>query len=133
MESADSGVRIGEVAAYLGLSSSRIRQLADSGAIPSTRSSGGQRLFDLGEVRAALARRSLPLDPLTAAEEATPSWHRELTLLGLSEDVVWARIQDDLGLQDSPARRIMRFAFTEMLNNAIDHSSSETASIKWWM
>ena len=133
MESADSWVRIGEVAADLGLSSSRIRQLADSGAIPSTRSSGGQRLFDLGEVRAALARRSLPLDPLTAAEEATPSWHRELTLLGLSEDVVWARIQDDLGLQDSPARRIMRFAFTGMLNNAIDHSSSETASIKWWM
>jgi excisionase family DNA binding protein len=133
MESADSWVRIGEVAADLGLSSSRIRQLADSGAIPSARSPGGQRLFDLGEVRAALARRSLPLDPLTAAEEAKPSWHRELTLLGLSEDVVWARIQDDLGLQDGPARRIMRFAFTGMLNNAIDHSGSETATIKWWM
>ena len=27
----------------------------------------------------------------------------------------------------------MRFAFTEMLNNAIDHSGSETATIKWWM
>ena len=26
----------------------------------------------------------------------------------------------------------MSFAFTKMLNNAIDHSGSETASIKWW-
>jgi anti-sigma regulatory factor (Ser/Thr protein kinase) len=126
-------VRIGEVAADLGLSVSRIRQLADSGAIPSTRNPSGQRLFDLGEVRAALARRALPLDPLTAAEEAKPAWHRELTLLGLSEDVVWQRVQEDLSLPDGLARRIMRFAFTEMLNNAIDHSGSETASIKWWM
>jgi anti-sigma regulatory factor (Ser/Thr protein kinase)/predicted DNA-binding transcriptional regulator AlpA len=127
-------VRIGDVAAELGLSVSWIRQLADAEAIPSTRSSGGQRLFDLGEVRAALARRALPLDPLTAAEEAKPSWTRELTLLGLSEDVVWGRVKEDLGLlADSPARRIMGFAFTEMLNNAIDHSGSETTSIKWWI
>lgn len=125
-------VRIGEVAAELGLSASRIRQLADSEVIPSTRSSGAQRLFDLGEVRAALARRSLPLDPLAAAEEAKPSWQRDLTLLGLSEAVVWSRIQQDLDLPDGEARRIMSFAFTEMLNNAIDHSDSENASIKWW-
>jgi anti-sigma regulatory factor (Ser/Thr protein kinase) len=125
--------RIGEVAAELGLSASRIRQLADSEIIPSTRSSGGQRLFDLGEVRAALARRSLPLDPLAAAEEAKPSWQRDLTLLGLSEDVVWRRVQQDLNLPDGEARRIMGFAFTEMLNNAIDHSGSEDASIKWWV
>jgi anti-sigma regulatory factor (Ser/Thr protein kinase) len=26
----------------------------------------------------------------------------------------------------------MRYAFTEMLNNAIDHSESETVSITWW-
>lgn len=133
MGQADDLVRIGEVAAELGLSASRIRQLADSGVIPSTRSAGSQRLFDLGEVRAALARRSLPLDPLTAAEEAKPSWERELTLLGLQEDVVWRRIQDDLRFPDSEARRIMSFSFTEMLNNAIDHSDSETATIKWWV
>jgi excisionase family DNA binding protein len=83
MEQADRLVRIGEVATELGLSASRIRQLADSGVLPSSRSAGGQRLFDLGEVRGALARRSLPLDPLTAAEEARPSWERELTLLTL--------------------------------------------------
>jgi excisionase family DNA binding protein len=127
-------VRIGEVAAELGLSVSRIRQLADAETIPSTRSPGGQRLFDLGEVRAALARRALPLEPLTAVEEAKPSWSRELTLLGLAENAVWQRVKDDLGLDGAtPAGRIIHYAFTEMLNNAIDHSGSETVAIRWWV
>lgn len=126
-------VRIADVASELGLSPSRIRQLADSGAIPSTRSPGGHRLFDLGAVRAAVARRTLPEDPLTAAQEAEPSWSHELTLLGLSEDMVWRKVKEDLDLDgESPAGRIMGYAFTEMLNNAIDHSGSETATITWW-
>ncbi|MGO8958892.1 MAG: STAS-like domain-containing protein [Streptosporangiaceae bacterium] len=84
-------------------------------------------------MRAAIARRTLPKDPLTAAIEATPSWQHELTLLGLSEDVVWRRVAEDLGLdRESPAGRIMGYAFTEMLNNAIDHSGSETATITLW-
>jgi hypothetical protein len=84
-------------------------------------------------VRAAIARRTLPEDPLKVAIEAKPSWHRELTLLGLSEDVVWRRVVDDLRLPtESPAGKIMGYAFTEMLNNAIDHSDSEIATITWW-
>jgi excisionase family DNA binding protein len=71
-------VRIADVASELGLSPSRIRQLADSGGIPSTRSPGGHRLFDLEAVRAAVARRTLPEDPLTIAQDAEPSWIREL-------------------------------------------------------
>jgi excisionase family DNA binding protein len=127
-------VRIADVARELGLSQSRIRQLADSGAIPSTRSPGGHRLFDLGAVRAAVARRTLPEDPLTVAQAAEPSWIRDLTLLGLSEGAVWRRVKDDLGLdEESPAGRIMGYAFTEMLNNAIDHSGSDTATISWWV
>lgn len=126
-------VRIADVASELGLSQSRIRQLADSGAIPSTRSPGGHRLFDLPAVRAAVARRTLPEDPLTVAQEAAPSWKHELTLLGLSEGMVWQRVKDDLDLEaESPARRIIGYAFTEMLNNAIDHSGSDTATISWW-
>lgn len=126
-------VRIADVAQDLGLSPSRIRQLADSGVIPSTRTPGGHRLFDLGAVRAAVARRTLPEDPLTAAQEAEPSWSQELTLLGLSEDIVWRRIKGDLHLDSAtPAGRIIGYAFTEMLNNAIDHSGSETVSITWW-
>jgi STAS-like domain of unknown function (DUF4325) len=127
-------VRIGDVAGDLGLSPTRIRQLADAGVIPSSRSSGGHRLFDLGAVRAAVARRTQPQDPLTVAQEVKPSWHHDLTLLGLSEDMVWRRVVADLGLDSgSPAGRIIGYAFTQMLNNAIDHSGSEIAAITWWI
>jgi anti-sigma regulatory factor (Ser/Thr protein kinase) len=55
-------------------------------------------------------------------------------LLGLSEDVVWRRVVDDLQLdRESQAGKIMGYAFTEMLNNAIDHSASETVTITWWV
>ena len=132
-QSSENLVRVADVARELGLSPSRIRQLADAEVIPSTRTPGGHRLFDLGAVRAAIARRTLPEDPLTVATEATPSWQHELTLLGLSEDVVWRRAAEDLHLdRESPAGKIMGYAFTEMLNNAIDHSASETATITWW-
>ena len=133
---AESGglVRIGEVAEALGLSPSRIRQLADSGVVPSTRSAGGQRLFDLGEVRAVLAKRALPLDPLAVTTEEKPAWHRDLTVLGLAEDMIWRRVREDLRLDSSSsAGRIMGYAFTEMLNNAIDHSGSEKVTINWWV
>lgn len=126
-------VRVADVARELGLSPTRIRQLADAGVIPSSRTQGGHRLFDLGEVQAAIARRTLPADPLTAAMKATPSWYHELPLLGLSEHVVWRRVVEDLGLAaETPAGTITGYAFTEMLNNAIDHSGSETATITWW-
>jgi anti-sigma regulatory factor (Ser/Thr protein kinase) len=132
-ESSGNLVRVADVARELGLSPSRIRQLADAESIPSSRTPGGHRLFDLGAVRAAIARRTLPEDPLTVTTEATPSWQVELTLLGLSEDIVWRRVAEDLQLdKDSPAGKIMAYAFTEMLNNAIDHSASETATITWW-
>jgi uncharacterized protein DUF4325/MerR-like DNA binding protein len=132
-ESANDLVRVADVARELGLSPTRIRQLADAGVIPSSRTPGGHRLFDLGAVRAAVARRTLPEDPLTAAMETEPTWQHELTLLGLSEDVVWRRLAGDLDLDvESPAGRIIGYAFTEMLNNAIDHSGSEIATITWW-
>lgn len=126
-------VRIADVARELGLSPTWIRHLADTGAIPSSKTPGGHRLFDLGAVRAAVARRTLPGDPLTVAIGAEPSWQRELTLLGLSEDVVWRQVAKDLDLdRQSPAGRIVGYAFTEMLNNAIDHSGSQSVTITWW-
>ncbi len=133
-QSSENLVRVADVARELGLSPTRIRQLADAEVIPSSRTAGGHRLFDLGAVRAAIARRTLPKDPLTVAIEAAPSWRHELTLLGLSEDVVWRRVAEDLHVdRESPAGKIMGYAFTEMLNNAIDHSGSETATITWWV
>jgi DNA-binding transcriptional MerR regulator len=46
--SSEDLVRIADVARELGLSPPRIRQLANAGIIPSSRTSGGHRLFDLG-------------------------------------------------------------------------------------
>lgn len=133
-ESAEGLVRIADVARELGLSPTRIRQLADAGVIPSSRTPGGHRLFDLGAVREAVARRTLPGDPLTATMDAEPSWHHELTVLGLSEDVVWRRVAGDLSLDwETSAGRLAGYAFTEMLNNAIDHSGSERVTIGWWV
>ncbi|MGH3428860.1 MAG: ATP-binding protein, partial [Mycobacteriales bacterium] len=55
-------------------------------------------------------------------------------MLGLSESSVWRQVVDDLNLPtESPAGKIMGYAFTEMLNNAIDHSESQTAEITWWV
>lgn len=81
-------VRIAEVSRELGLSASRIRQLADSGVIPCRRTSGGHRLFDLDAVREALARSRLAGAELVGAE-TQPTWQRRLTLLGLAEHEVW--------------------------------------------
>jgi excisionase family DNA binding protein len=134
MDAERSGlVRIATVSHELGLSRTRIRQLADAGTIPSTRTAGGHRLFDLPAVRAALARRHLPgqTAPVPGPE---PAWCRRLTLLGLAEHEVWRRVASDLGLDTgSHAGGIMAYAFMEMLNNAIDHSGSETAAITWWI
>jgi excisionase family DNA binding protein len=132
-DSPSSEVRIADVARELGLSASRVRQLADSGIIPSTRTAGGHRLFDLSAVRGALSRRELDTSSAPAVPAAEPDWRRELTLLGLAEDVVWRRVVADLGLDNSTAAgRIMAYAFMEMLNNAIDHSGSDSAVISWW-
>lgn len=132
----DQPVRIADVARELGLSPSRIRQLADTGIIPSTRTGGGHRLFDLAAVRAAVTRRALIEVPSPLAMAGDPTWRHELTLLGLAEHEVWRRILGDLELGldvDSHAARIMAYALMEMLNNAIDHSGSETATITLWI
>jgi anti-sigma regulatory factor (Ser/Thr protein kinase) len=68
------------------------------------------------------------------ADTGEPTWKHELTLLGLAEHEVWRRIVNDLKLNTgSEAGRIMAYAFMEMLNNAIDHSDSETAAISLWI
>ncbi|MBI4521553.1 MAG: DUF4325 domain-containing protein [Gemmatimonadetes bacterium] len=54
---------------------------------------------------------------------------------GLQEDVVWNQLLDQLvGLRDAPSnvRSILTYAFTEMLNNAIEHSSGTEADVVLW-
>lgn len=120
-------VRIGTVAQELGLSVSRVRELADKGAIPSIRSQGGHRLFDLGAVREAVAR--------SQRSRGKPIWQRTLPLVGLAEDQVWKALMTEVDHEPdsvTPALTIMRYAFTEMLNNAIDHSGGTEVWIEWW-
>ena len=60
---------------------------------------------------------------------------RSYPLGGLEEDRVWDEVVRDVPqIRDAPptVRSIMRYAFTEMLNNAIDHSGGTEARVKVW-
>lgn len=125
-------VRIGDIGREFGLSPSQVRHLADTGVIPFERSTGGHRVFDPGQVRSALTRVAT-----TVAVEnrwSQPDWHRSLDLTDLREDLVWRDLAAEL-LQDrlgAEARSIVGYAFTEMLNNAIDHSGAARVSVAAW-
>lgn len=52
--------------------------------------------------------------------------------IGLAEDLVFARVEKETGIflgVEKHVRQNARYAFTEMLNNAIDHSGSERIDI----
>lgn len=60
---------------------------------------------------------------------------RPYPLEGLEEDRVWDDVVGDLpAIPDAPPKvlSIMRYAFTEMLNNAIDHSGGTLARVRVW-
>jgi len=73
-------------------------------------------------------------EELTVARWSNPTWERSLPIAGLHEDAVWREVVVDL-LHDrlSPeARSIASYAFTEMVNNAIDHSGAATVDVRIW-
>ncbi len=123
-------VRIGQLADELGISVRRLRALADREKIPSFRSPGGHRLFDISTVRAALSgsdEQSAILPPEGA------DWSDTVALREVDEAEVWARAASDLALDlGDESGKIASYAFTEMLNNAIDHSGGEKARIELW-
>ena len=60
---------------------------------------------------------------------------RTYPLEGLEEDRVWDEVvREAPEIQNAPSNvlSIMRYAFTEMLNNAIDHSGGTEARVKVW-
>ena len=61
----------------------------------------------------------------------TFDFQRVLPLTGLQEDQVWSVVGDEVPAVSArpKALRIARFAFTEMLNNAIDHSGGTQVEI----
>lgn len=125
-------IRIGDIAQLMGLSVSRVRQLTDEGAIPSRRTQGGHRVFDLDEVENVLAlsvdSRFPRLDPL-----GPPEWSRAVPLADAEEHLVWREVAAALRLDSRrSAVHVVEYAFSEMLNNAIDHSEGSVARVRVW-
>ena len=59
-----------------------------------------------------------------------------LNLIGLREDEIWTKVRKGttfLNDLSENAENILYFAFTEMLNNAIDHSRSGVGYVKIWL
>jgi excisionase family DNA binding protein len=73
-------MRIGDVAKDLNLHVSSVRRLADLGVIPSHRTKGGHRLFDLTKVRNALISSTHAKSAASGAVQhnalGSPSWRR---------------------------------------------------------
>lgn len=111
----------------LGLSVSRVRQLADQGVLSAELTPGGHRRF-----RPQLLRQEW--SQLRGSTDPFPIWVREYALAGLIEDVVWsdlrAELTQNLGAElPAPARNILGYGVTEMANNAIDHSLGSSLKV----
>ena len=125
-------VPIGAAAEALGLSVPQLRRLANASRIPVVVTEGGHRRFDVRAVRSALG--GLPiLGPTSPIPARAPDWQERLVLAGLSEETVWRGASPALGLaQGSETYKVFHYTFTEMLNNAIDHSGGEKVTCEAW-
>lgn len=84
-----------------------------------------RRMVDSGELATVGAGRSRRYVNLTL-------WSGRFETEGLEEDVVWTRVRDEtpsLASFSANAQSVANYAFTEMLNNAIDHSGSPTVDV----
>jgi biotin operon repressor/anti-sigma regulatory factor (Ser/Thr protein kinase) len=83
-----------------------------------------------GRTRGVLYR--LPGTQSKSARASTGSYGRTFTIEGLQEDIVFTEVSSRLDLKrtlSTAAYRIFNYAFTEMLNNAVEHSRSPTCRI----
>lgn len=124
-----SDVRIGAIAKALGLSVSRVRQLADAGVLPHRVTQGGHRTFDPGEVAGVLALARLaagaPLGP--------PGFSEQYPLQGLAEHLVWRDVRRMLGLDtEQEVVHLLEYSLEEMVNNAISHSEGSRVRVMVW-
>ena len=124
-------VRVGDLARELGVTAARLRRLSDAGVIPSERSPGGHRVYAPGAVRDALGT----VDGRAGGRRwAVPDLVEDHPLAGLREDEVWRGVlgTDVLGTMAPEAGRVAGYVFTEMLNNAIDHSGASSVHVAVW-
>lgn len=125
------GARIRAVADMLGLSVSRVRQLADLGRLPHHVSEGGHRYFDLAEVAAVLAIS----DAATQLSEplGAPVFNREYPREGLAEHLVWQSVATSLAVDvGAESRHILEYSLEEMVNNAVSHSAGSIVRVIAW-
>ncbi len=132
-------VSIGEVAKVLGISVSYVRKLTDQGVLPSSRTSGGHRRYDLDRVCDAWSHRRGATGPSEdGSHQAGTSTHHpgpapaEVMVVALEdarEEVAWAELSHHFDGASDGATKILHYAFTEMLNNAIDHSGGTEAAV----
>ncbi len=135
-------VSIGAVSRELGLSATRIRELTADDVFKAVRTGGGHRRYDLNETRTAWLRHKaaqvrlpggqpIAVDLADDFHHPTVAWTRDLA--GLEEDRVWRELVPQLNLDQSPvARHVAQYVFTEILNNAVDHSEGTHAQIQVW-
>jgi anti-sigma regulatory factor (Ser/Thr protein kinase) len=146
-------VSLGRLADELGVSGSWVRTLTNRGLLPVTLTQGGHRRYDLEEARAAFARLrsnenrapgwspdpgnvNIPRPSENASTRASSDSSQErvderFDALGLDESQVWKQVAHALNLEPTAASTgVARYAFTEMLNNAIDHASASTIGIR---
>ena len=88
-------------------------------------------LIEAGEVVKSGSTRAARYS-LASRAPAGMAVQRDLALEGLDEDQVYEDLALNLGLRgqlSAHVEAIVRYAFTEMLNNAIEHSQSERARL----
>ncbi|MFT3860308.1 STAS-like domain-containing protein [Micropruina sp.] len=120
-------IGIGEASRVLGLSTSRVRQLVELGALSAELTPGGHRRF-----RPDLLRQEW--SALRQSAEPPVLWRKGYSLPGLAEDQVWHKLRAELerhtgGELSGRARNILGYAVTEMVNNAIDHSHGSAVEV----
>ncbi len=129
-------VRVGKLSEHICIPVHTLRRLADAGKIPAVRTKGGHRLFDPTAVRAALSalERSDTYGAARIVPDKVPTWSGTFALTdGIEEHLVWQQINNVLCLDEgSPAGGALRYAITEMFNNAIDHSHGTSATVAVW-
>jgi hypothetical protein len=133
-------VSSGAVSRELGISAEWVRVLTDQGIFKAERTNGGHRRYDLDATRAAWVRHRIAQAGIDGTDasllrvpEAKPVAEWTGPIEGAEEDVLWREVVAPVLMDDSAGVvPIARYVFTEMLNNAIDHSGGTKATVMVW-
>ena len=114
-------ISIGSAAVILGIPVHQVRRLSDRGVLRVHLTESGHRRFRREELISDYRVVHPEWEPATLFTQTYP-------LEGLEEDQVWRSASMDAGLSGN-AKAVAGYAVTEMVNNAIDHSSGTSVSV----